>query len=294
MPKRKLQMSRIDKILELAVDQNLLDTFGLVAAFCNCLAPQQACDLLVKSQESHIMLRGPLLRKVCNDIDQSYARCHDKLVQRLLVSFSQADARGRQGFGYCLSTLSQHIPSAECRAVQRVFLQSKYIGVRKRGYKSLSVEPEVSQNLVEDAWKQFHDPDCAWLIVKTFPAAYLIQHREALSAVFSEGWQLARLYLRIGEVDQDLLSELKSIDKISYCYVLAKLGLKLSAKEAKAFVDSCSGDERFGLLVWSFGRLGLWKVLQYVQAKLPAIHDQKFAALREKHGVYSRRRGEDL
>jgi hypothetical protein len=283
-------MSRVDQILELVADQTLLDSCGLVAAYCNCLTPQQACDLLVKSQQCQIALRDRLLRKVCNDIDRSYARCHEKLLQRLLASFSRVDARGRQGFGYCLGTLSQHIPSTERRAVQRVFLQSKYIGVRKRGYKSLSAEPEVPQNLVQDAWQQFHDPDCAWLIAKTFPVAYLIQYREALSADFSEGWQLARLYLRIGEVDQDLLNELKSIDKISYCYVLAKLGLKLSAKEAKTFVDSSSGDERFGLLVWSFGRLGLWKVLQYVQAKLPAIHEQKFAGLPEKYGIYSRQR----
>ena len=237
-------MSRVDYILELVTDQNLVETFGLVAAYCHCLTPQQACDLFVKGQESQTALRDPLLRKVCNNIDQSYTPHHEKLLQRLLASFSRADARGRQGLGYCLATLSQHIPVTDRRAVQSVFLQSKYVGVRKRGYKSLSAEPEVPQSLVQYTWQQFHDPDCAWLIVKTFPVAYLIQHREALAAACSEGWQLARLYLRIGEVDQYLLNELKSIDKISYCYVLAKLGLKLSAKEAKTFVDSSSGDER--------------------------------------------------
>lgn len=285
---RKLQISRVDQILELGSDQTLPDSCGLVAAYCNCLTPQQACDLLLKSQESQIGLRDRLLRKVCNDIEGLYSRCHEKLLQRLLASFLRADARGRQSIGYCLSTFSQHLPSTDRRAIQRVFLQSKYISVRKRGYKSLSTEPAVPQNLVQDAWQGFHDPDCAWLIVKTFPVSYLIQYRAALSAALSEGWQLARLYLRIGEVDQDLLSELKSIDEISYCYVLAKLGLKLSTKEAKTFVDINSGDERFGLLVWSFGHLGLWKALQYVQANLLAIHEQKFDGLRRISAIYPR------
>jgi len=278
-------MSRIEYILELASNPEFASTFGIVAAYCYCLTPQQACDLLIQSQESQTTLRDSVLRRVCNDIDKSYSLIHEKLIRRLLASFSQADARGRQGLGYCLSTLSKHIPSTERRAIQSVFLQSKYVGVRKRGYKSLSTEGELPHSLVHDAWLQFQDQGCAWLIVKTSPVEYLIQHREALAAAFTEGWQLARLYLRIGEENQQLLKELKSMDQISYCYVLAKLGLKLSTKEAMSFVDVNSGDERFGLLVWSLGRLGLWEALQYVQAQIPSINEQQLADLRERYGI---------
>lgn len=281
----KQRMTRVDHILELASNETIPETFGLVAAYCHCLTPQQACALLLQSLQSQSLLRDPVLRKVCNDIDHSYSRFHEKALQSLLRKFSQTDSRGRQSIGYCLTSLSQHVPATGRRNIQSIFLRSKYVGVRKRAYKSLSVETDVPQKLVENAWQQFRDPECAWLIVKTFPVDYLVQNRESLAVVLSEGWQLARLYLRIGEMNQHLLQELKAVDEISYCYVIAKLGLRLPAHEAKKFVDNSFTDERFGLLVWSLGRLGLWEALRYVQAQLPAIQEQKLASLRQKYGI---------
>jgi hypothetical protein len=169
--------------------------------------------------------------------------------------------------------------------IQDFFLRSKYIGVRKRGYKSISADNDVRQNLLLEGWERFCDPEAAWLIVKLFPVKFLIEHRNSLLSVFSEGWQVARLYLRIGEIEPRLLRELKALDQISYCYVLAKLGKTLSLKEAIAIVDINKRDERFGLLVWSLGRLGMWRALEYVESQLPAIQEQKLADLRARYGI---------
>ena len=278
-------MTRTKYILALASNPEFASNFELVTAFCYCLTPRQACSLLVEAHSSHVALRDTVLRKVCKDIGNSYSLAHQKLVKQLLADFSRANMRERQSLGYCLSTLAEHIPSTERRTIQRVFLQSKYVSVRRRGYKSLSTEHNVPRHLVQKAWLQFQDEACAWLIVKTFPVRYLVQHREALASALSEGWQFARLYLRVGEENQKLLTELKAIDQISYCYVLAKLCLNLSTKEARSFVDSNSGDERFGLLIWSLGRLGQWDALKYVQAKLPEINEKKHAALQAIYGI---------
>lgn len=273
-------MSRIERILELSTSQEFVETFGLVAAYCNCLTSEEACDLLLKNPEVHGPLRDSSLRKICNDIDQSFSPFHEQLLQTLLARFAVAAARGRQSIGYCLSMLAKHLPANGRETIQNTFLRSKYVGIRKRGYKSLLQEKEVPYSLVHNAWIQYRDSDCAWLIVKTAPVAYLIEQRVSLAAALSEGWQLSRLYLRIAQTDQSLLEELRSRDQISYCYVLAKLGLKLSTKDAEAFVASNAGDERFGLLVWSFGQLGLWEALEYIQAQLPAIQEQRFPGLR--------------
>src|SRR6185437_9158825 len=92
-----------------------------------------------------------------------------------------------------------------------------------------------------------------------------------LLSCFTEGWQFSRLYLRISAVDPSLLSELKSIDEISYCYVMAKIGQTVSLGEAKRIVQRVAGSEHFGLLVWSFGRMRLWRALKYIGAELPSI-----------------------
>ena len=277
-------MSRIEIILELSTDRRFVETFGLVAAYCNCLTPKEACDLLLVSHDGNVQVRHSVLRKICNDINQSFDPLHERFLQTLLTRFALADARGRQTLGHCLSVMAEHLPEKDRRTIQTTFLRSKYITVRRRGYKSLSQEGEIHHSLVHDAWIQFQDTDCAWLIAKTAPVSYLIEHRASLADALSEGWQLSRLYLRIAQTNRSILKELRSLDQISYCYVLAKLGLKLSVKDAKDFVMSNCGDERFGLLVWSFGQLGLWEVLEYIQTQLPQIQKQRFSKLRGQQG----------
>ncbi|WP_434113344.1 hypothetical protein [Methylocaldum sp. GT1TLB] len=225
------------------------------------------------------------LKKVCADIDDSFAGCHRHLLKDLLAIFSEADSRGRQSLGYCLSTIADHVPAAERRTIQEFFLTSKYIGIRKRGYKSISADTDMAQDLVQKAWDRFADPECAWVIVKAFPIEFLVLHRAELATAFSEGWQFARLYLRIAESEPNLLDELRNIDEISYCYVLAKLDRKLPLKEAVKIVDKNLGDERFGLLVWSLGRLRMWEALQHVESQLPAMQEKRLADMRAKYGI---------
>lgn len=83
-----------------------------------------------------------------------------------------------------------------------------------------------------------------------------------------QGWKLARLFLRLAELDADAPHELERLDSISYCYVLAKLGRTISNEKAMSIVEQNAGDERFGLLVWSIGKMGLWEVLVCIQQRL--------------------------
>jgi len=278
-------MNRVNYILNLSFPEGVTDSVGLAGAYCFCLTPSYVCELLRHCVVARLDLRDTALRKVCADIDDSFSACHRHLLEDLLSVFLETDSRGRQSLGYCLSTIADHVPIAERRMIQDFFLKSKYIGVRKRGYKNISADTEIPQDLVGKAWERFADPECAWVIVKAFPIEFLVLHRAALVAAFSKGWQFARLYLRIGESKPNLLDELRDIDEISYCYVLAKLGRKLALKEAVKIVDSNSGDERFGLLVWSLGRLHIWKALQYVESQLPTIQDQMFDDMCDKYGI---------
>jgi len=278
-------MSRIDHILNLSFPEGVIDSVGLASAYCFCLTPFQACEFLRRCVVTRSDLRDTALRKICADIDDSYDDCHRQLLEDLLSLFSLTDSRGRQSLGYCLSTIADHMPENVRRTIQEFFLTSKYIGIRKRGYKCVSDEAVIPQELVQNAWEQFADPECAWVIVKTFPAEFLVRNRVALVSAFTEGWQFARLYLRISEIKPSLLAELRAKDEISYCYVMSKLGKKISLKEAVEIIDNNSGDERFGLLVWSLGRLHMWGALRHVETQLPAIQEQKLADLQAKYGI---------
>jgi hypothetical protein len=256
--------SRLSYILKLTLPEGVIDSFGLVSAYCSCLTAEEAAGLLLVSAENRLDIRDYVLRKVCADIDIAFIKCHEILLDELFDRFSSANSRGRQSLGYCLSTLAIHVALPERRRIQTTFLRSKYIGIRRRAYKSIAQDPDIPFEEVQATWQLYTDSDCAWLIVKTFPIDFLLPHRTELEAALTEDWQSSRLYIRIAETNPTVLEDLKNKDEISYCYVLAKLKKPLGVNEAIKIANRTSNDDRFGLLVWSFGQLGLWKALQHI------------------------------
>lgn len=277
--------SRLSHILQFTPPDGVSNTFGLVGAYCACLTPEEAVELLLACAEDRFDIRDVVLRKVCADIDIASMKCHEELLDTLVTRLSSADYRGRQSLGYCLSTLASHVAQPELRKIQTTFLRSKYIGLRRRAYKSIALSSDIPFYEVQTAWERYSDPECTWLIVKTFPVDFLIKHRAKLEAALSEGWQFSRLFMRIAEVDPSVLEDLKNKDKISYCYVLAKLKKPIQMTEAIQIANRMSDDDRFGLLVWSLGQLGLWAVLQEIEAQLPTIQERKNEAYKKKHGI---------
>lgn len=147
-PSRANSMDRVSEILQYSLPDGVANSYGLEAAFCFCLTAPQACNLLRRTATERIDLRLPALRKVCADIEVRYAICHVQLVTDLIVMFGEGDSRARQSIGYCFSTLLPHFPPRARRNVQLFLLQSEYIGVRRRAYKSLSVENTFHERLL--------------------------------------------------------------------------------------------------------------------------------------------------
>lgn len=263
-----------------------MDDFNLPAAYCFCLTEQEACRLLTTAVNSRLDLRDVALRKVRADIEYEFLACHRQLISNLLKTLLEGGVKARQSSGCCLSRLCDVIPPELLHKIQEAFLSSKYVTIRRRGYKS-ATEHTVQgvEALVREAWELHNDPECAWLIVKTFPPSFLAENREELMSALSEGWQYARLYLRIAEITPELTEELRRIDEISFSYVVVKTGGQLSEKEAIKMVERNTMDERFGLLVWSLGRLHIWRALQFVEKQLPAIQKEKIGRLRRDYAI---------
>jgi hypothetical protein len=278
-------MSRVDEIIAHEVPKGVFDTCGIENAFCNCLNAEEAVELLSRVVTEKPAYRDAAVKKVCSDIENKFLVRHRQLVEDLISKFESADHRLRQSLGAVLSRLSEVAPSFIERKIELFFLQSRYVGVRRRGYKIAARRDKVDKKAVLKAWRKHGDYEAAWLITKFFSVSFLVENIKDIEKNFSEGWQFARLYLRIAEFQPSLLSRLKGRDPISYCYVLAKTGIEISDGEAFDIVEFASQDDRFGLFVWSLGKAGKWDVLKTVDSKLLEIQEQRVEQIMKQHGI---------
>lgn len=276
---------RLNFLRHLVSTEGFIDDIGLVRALVRCLGETQAASLLLAEAQWATSLRDAALRKVTADAGANFLPIHRDSVMRLLQLLSAAPSSMRTGVAYCLSTLLPTLPFDLRNSVLAAFATSKYIGLRRRAYKALSRETEPPIDLILQAWRDYDDPECTWLIVKILPPQFLFENRALLEAKLTEGWQLSRFYLRISEVNPTIVKELLKRDPISYCYVLAKLGQKVSMAQARAIIRRSEADERLGLLIWSFGIMELWDVLRWVGSRLPDMQNRRIAALVAKHGI---------
>ena len=275
-------MNKVNEIINYEVKTLLYEETSVITAMCYCLTEEESVDLLLNVYRTRLDIRNTALKKTCEDVKAKYRSCHNRLISTLLKDFDSLDSKERQSAGYCLSGLMNVLPTVRKRRVQKFLIQSKYIGVRRRGYKSLFSEHSVPISVIEQAWKTFKDPECGWIIINKLPATYLFEHRKSLLGHLDEGWRISRLFINIGAEYPTAVKELKDIDAISYCYVLAKLGLSLTVNEAKNIFNNSIDDERIGLLIWSYGRLRLWSVLAYIKNRLPEIERHRLTAIKLK------------
>ncbi|RTQ33331.1 hypothetical protein EJP69_17560 [Variovorax gossypii] len=260
-------------------EQAVVDDIGLLRAVARCLAPEDAATLLRDEATRTSSLRDALLRKVVEDAEAGVRREHHTLVRQLLRAVESADGRTSQILAYSLSSLCPTLPRKKRRLVQEAFVRSRFVGIRRRGYRLIGKDKVPDLSIIVAAWREWGDPECAWLLVKLLPAADLASMKSELLPSLDQGWMLSRLFLRLAELDADFPDELERLDSVSYCYVLAKLGRTIPNEKAMSIVEQSAGDERFGLLVWSIGKMGLWEVLVAIQQRLPELEERRFAAL---------------
>lgn len=276
---------RVAMLREMENGYGVTEDFGLLNACIHCLKPSEAILLLSQEAERSSKLRNGLLRKVSKDLQTSPSLDHSDLANRMIIRLGQADARGRQGVGYCLSTLLPDLPTEIQRGAQLAFLRSRFIGLRRRGYKAIAADPTPEMDYLTEAWVAFQDAECAWLLVKLLSPQDLVGMKERILPHLSEGWQISRLYLRMSTVDPSVVEELNRIDGIAYSYVLAKLGRSISIEQAKALFARYETDERLGLLVWSIGQMKLWDVLVWFKSRLSDVQQERHLDLMAKFGT---------
>ena len=95
-------MNRVDEILNHQLADGLVESFGIVAAYCYSLGAEEACELLRRSVVERPDYRNFALRKVCADAETEFLSCHAELVSNVIKDFQVADRRLRQSLGFVL------------------------------------------------------------------------------------------------------------------------------------------------------------------------------------------------
>jgi hypothetical protein len=166
-------MSRVDEIINYQLPEGFAESYGLESAYCYCLFPQEACELLERTVVERAEYRNVVLRKVCADLENEFQACHNSLIDNLMSALLEADHHHRQSFGFIISRLIDLLPTEKRQEVQIFLLNSPHVSIRRRGYKSASHSPEPPESAIECAWRRYGDYETAWLITKTFPVRFL-------------------------------------------------------------------------------------------------------------------------
>ncbi|MDD4976476.1 MAG: hypothetical protein PHY93_19120, partial [Bacteriovorax sp.] len=149
------------------------------------------------------------------------------------------------------------------------FLTSKSYRNRDRGYKKLNKNWNSKyQEQIEQVWIKFHDNKCLDLIINYFPAEFLYNNHMDLIP-YAESYQISRLFINLSKERPHAIGILKKIDPISYAYVLVKINKTISNKDAREILKEKMKDEKIGLLLWCFGKMGKWDILVDYIEKLP-------------------------
>ena len=257
------------------------DGFGesrsLFNAFVQCLIPEEACAALDLTFQQPFPLRRSILRKILRDIEEALLPCHEDLIHHLLESVDTVHYRKKQSAGHAISYLYDGLPPSNQDYLIRFFLGSQLIGFRRRGYKKLKNQWDANYtSLVEEIWNRHSDANCAALIIEHFPVADLKDNFELLEAAVLDTWSQTKLYLRVTSEHSEFLDHVSRADEITHAYLLVKLGRNLSNREAAAVYQRNKFDDRLGLLLWCFGHMGLWSVLETVADEIERLPYERF------------------
>jgi hypothetical protein len=256
---------------------------AIVNAFVACLSPAEACQSLDVSDPVSWTLRSALLRKLSRDMDTTGVQaCHLELVKKLMKWYPDLPRERRSGCGYCLSYLYPYLPELEQGSIVDFFMRSPHVTMRRRGVKILRGRWNPAYGpLVEETWKLFPDSSIALLAVERLDEVFIRDHFNELVEQLNVGGYLARPFLRLK--DSLLTDTLASIDEITYCYVRAKEMRPLQRSEALSIFDRNKLDDRVGLLIWSFGQMGLWDVLETITRKANSVLKLKLEESRRRY-----------
>lgn len=258
---------------------------SLFRAMATCLTPADKCRMLRTDMEQNHLNRRVLLSLIGEDMKVQFAPEHAKLLDDLLSSIDTLPGNQAQSCGYCLEYLTESAPEAYKDRVVDSMIRSRFKSVRDR-----------AGRLIQRRWK----PDylsilrdlCPDRLGEATQSAYidhedidaLYESRDSLCEHITDR-SISRLYRRLVAKYPDALLELRGSAPVSYIYIAAKEGVPVEPQVAFNIAHEASGTDKFGLVIWSIGRLKLWDVLSRICSVLDDWKRDKHAAIAKRFGL---------
>lgn len=214
-------MNRTEYIDQLA-NRNFLtkNHYVIVSSLVYALTPDEACKYLDLTFKQNHNIRRFLLKKISKDIAKSYTSEHKKLIASLIKKLNEKNFRKKECCSCALDNLRSNLPARVKVRIFKIFLESKSRYIRSLAFRELIYEwNNKYYQIIEQLWHSFHDNYCLRIILAHFPITFLLDNYKTILQ-HAKHYQKPKLFIKVGKVKPELVTDLKEIDEISYCYVI--------------------------------------------------------------------------
>lgn len=238
--------------------------YTIFSAFVNCLNPEETCEVLDLSFRQDLYKRRAILRKLNNDLSQTFETFHKNLLNKMLEALPSLSYPKRESCARFINATYDNLPDVEKERVLIIFLKSRTKSLRDRAYKRLLYEWKSHvQDIFLDAWNTYKDNTCAGVIIKNFPEQFILNNFEDLRQMCSQS-ELREMFKRLAAINSTKLEILRAEDPITYVYIMVKLGKTITQEEITSIYKKCQSDDRIGLFIWCIGQMKNWNALDYI------------------------------
>jgi len=244
------------------VDRLDYDDRSIILALINSLNPQESVDFFDITFSNDSKIREWTAKKIAKDIRNNKEKIHDNLIKKLLGFLNRKKFKYRATCGFSLELIIEYLPKKDKRKVVNKLLESEYLQLRKRAYRQIENDfDKYYEKKLKQTFRNYQDEYLIWFLLKNFSDEFAYENYDYFIKSCNN-YQLSKLFLKVTKIKPELIKTLKKIDDISYSYVTAKNNLPFTDREAIELISRNENDERFGLLIWSIGQHGKWKILK--------------------------------
>ena len=236
-------------------------------ALAACLTPDEKCNVLLRDLFQPYAKRAVIVGGVIADMQRTVLPCHAALCESLKVRIQSLSGKERATCAMVLLQIAENLSEFDLPGLLEELVVSSNGNIRKQVYRRFKARPGLGfPDAVLSSWRRFGDFEAGRLIIDRAPLEVLTNCFPGLErSAASQGWLLARLYLRLKGAAPATLTRLQRLDRITHAYVLTKLGKRLPAAYLVDLDRGRMFDERGGLLVWCAGQMRHWNAVIRMQ-----------------------------
>lgn len=249
-------------------------TRSLLHAYTACLSPSELAIVARRLPVLDAEVRGAVRRRLLRLHAEGVGMPQLDQLGAHLLELRPSDAKERVRIDAELSQLYLLFSPPIRQAVLERWRDRGGRGANARWLKALASDPLLfSAAAVLDAWRTTHDWRAAKVLAYQAEPELLGGVLPELVLYCDEGWIISRAALRASSIAADTWELIRARFPATYLYLAAKTGRDVTEQEALSLVRAArtGGSDDEGLAIWSVGQLGMWQVLERIEAEAASL-----------------------